>query len=594
MFNLSRVSVVGIAIVPFLFLVGSGVQASTVTYSFSELESELATLSDGIIQAKSDLPDTAKESTFDKKKTTFFTDENPSSIDPQDYFSVDVDKFNASNDASDFLAAKQNFYSRLNFNSKKQRYDRPYAYLESWRSLAHPQIKTLTLPLTTYDETMVPFKDGQRANDPSPYFDATLNRSIDAISESELTQGNDLDLLLNNDSFEHKLDLIRRAKKSFLGIVMVLSCDENGTRMVDELIKAKQRGVDVKMMHEKVWTVLTNAACLHRMRKAGIDVLLVSDMISNHFAFGVMHNKFWIRDEEEAIIGGQNMVDAETQSDGFNARMHDADVWIHSGPEVTTLEWQYANLWHRYAKTAQAERIVPYLTSASNKKDQERTQGVRGEKNYETWFADPSIRMKGVCRSVVQKYGKEDRIGPVLQKYVEVATMRISATTPTVAYHDKKGGSVINDLLNALTKKASEGVAIDVIANGIDGIDGALGVSLQKMIQQAKSNAMIWSVPLLKAVYSISDIGSSKSDLKGLKRFQDSAVSIRAWTYTSFIHAKQMVFDRKLVAVGSFNLDTHSAQTNHETEIFCLDDKLAGQMDQSMTRDLVNSVPVRR
>lgn len=560
-------------------------------YTFSELENELSNLSRGAIQVKPGLPTSVKDTTFQKVGVTFFTDQNPSGLDAQDFFSIDVSKFNGLMKSPDFLTAKREFYSRLTFNRNTQRYYRPYGYLASWRSLFHPQIKSLTIDPTVIDQDMIAMKPGERANSNSPYFSASLNREVDAMSGSELTIGNDLDLLLNNDAFEHKIDLIRRSKKSFIGMVMVLACDHNGSRFVDELIAAKNRGVDVKVMHEGVWTRITNSACVKRMRKAGIDVLLISDMLTNHRVLGVVHNKFWIRDEEEAIIGGQNLVDAETESNGFNDKMHDSEVWIHSGPEVTTLLYQYAKLWHRYGKKDQKARIVQYLVDSEARLQQERDQGLRGEKNYDAWFANPETRMKGVCRSVVQKFGKEDLIGPVLQRYAEAAKVRIMATTPNVKYKDKKNKPVINNLLNTLTDRANDGVKVDVIANGIDGMGGAVGDWFRNSIKGTRSVA---SRTLLRLLYQFAGVLTSKSDFKELERLQDSSPGIRAWTYTSYIHAKQMVFDRTLVSIGSFNLDYHSSQTNHEAQIFCLDEKLITQVEKEFTLDLANSVPVTR
>jgi phosphatidylserine/phosphatidylglycerophosphate/cardiolipin synthase-like enzyme len=378
-------------------------------------------------------------------------------------------------------------------------------------------------------------------------------------------------------------------------MVMVLSCDRNGTRMVDELIKAKNRGVDVKMMHEGVWSKIINAKCVKKMRNGGIDVLLPSDMISNHFALGVVHNKFWIRDGEEAIIGGQNMVDGETEATGFNHKMIDADVWIHSGPEVTTLLNQYANLWYQYSKKDQRARIAMYRAEAKRRIQEEREQGVRGSDHYEKWFSNTDTRMKGVCRSVVQKYGKVDLIGPVLQKYAEEAKSRIMATTPNLKYHNSRKKPVINNLLNALTNRANNGVTVDVISNGIDGASGALGDTLREAIKKAKSRRSTWwQVPILNTLYHTSGVLVAKGDGKQFRKFQGTSSNIRGWMHSGGIHAKQMVFDRTMVAVGSFNLDYHSAQANHEAEIFCLDEKLANQVEREFAINFANSVPLPR
>ena len=49
-----------------------------------------------------------------------------------------------------------------------------------------------------------------------------------------------------------------------------------------------------------------------------------------------------------------------------------------------------------------------------------------------------------------------------------------------------------------------------------------------------------------------------------------------------------------MLAVGSFNLEHHSSSTNHEAEIFCLDERLANQIEHEFVMDLANSVPFPR
>ena len=172
-------------------------------YTFSELGIELSNLSDGVIQTKTNLPVIARDTTFKKAGASFITEKNPSGLDPQNFFAIDISKFNLQINAEDFLTAKRIFYSRLSFNKHTQRYYRPYSYLESWRSLFHPQIKSLEVAVTTIDKNMTQLKDGERAAADSPYFNSDLNREIDAISGSELTMGNDLELRVLSLNLPH-------------------------------------------------------------------------------------------------------------------------------------------------------------------------------------------------------------------------------------------------------------------------------------------------------------------------------------------------------------------------------------------------------
>jgi len=578
-----------------LLLLASNAQAYYYfPYSFSELETELSNLSGGVITAKADLPADARKTDFQKVGVTFYTWHNTSQIDPQDYFSINISKFNELMNAPDFLTAKRTFYSRLHFNKRTQRYYRPYGYLESWRSLSHPQIKTLDVAPTVIDQKMTPMKDGERSAANSPYFNPGLQREVDSMSGSELTIGNDLELRVNNDSFEHKIDLIRRSKKSFLGIVMVLACDRNGSRFVDELIKAKERGVDVKMMHEGVWSNITNGACVARMRKAGIDVLLPSDMFSNHFAIGVVHNKFYIRDEEEAVIGGQNLVDAETESDGFNAKMHDTDVWIHSGPEVTTLQWQFANLWHRYAKADQRERIVQYLANAESRKQKERAAHARGSEFYAEKLGNPETRMKGACRALVQgPHLRNLSIAQVLRRYTEEAQQSVIITSPEIDFdlEPKKKSNQRTELFHATIDAAKRGVDMQLILNGVDGGNGELDAFLHEQYEKAYYK----DHELVRQFFQYELNHEPQKNARGHREYLlelQKVPGYHTWTHFNYMHAKQAYFDRIATMISSFNLDKASAERNYEAGAMCLDEELSTAMENQLTLDLVNSTPV--
>jgi len=67
---------------------------------------------------------------------------------------------------------------------------------------------------------------------------------------------------------------------------------------------------------------------------------------------------------------------------------------------------------------------------------------------------------------------------------------------------------------------------------------------------------------------------------------------LHAYQYVNYIHAKQFMFDRLLVGIGSWNFDVYSAENNHECAIFCLDESLRQQMERQFTLDMINSVPM--
>lgn len=565
-------------------------------FSWPETVSYYADAADSSIRPQSELPDLSQSRFKLKKKKGILKPRLlPEGANAQDFFAINIETFNQASHSADFLGAKVDFYRKLEFNEKTQKHQRPHAYMDSWRTLFHPPIKKLEGAAHLIDQNLTP--DFNPEVHESRYFDAGLQREVDRISDTSLTWGNQLELLKNGDSFQEKLRLIRESKKYFFGIVMVLHCDKSGDQLVEELVRARERGVDVKIIHEGLWTTLMNKQCVSRMRDAGINVLLISDVYRPRNFPGVMHNKFYVRDGEEAIIGGQNLMDSENLATSFNHRTRDSDVLIKSGPAVTDLMADYVDLWGKYGSRRKRKLIKKYELVIAEKKDAEARAGLRGDANYERWFSSRDTRMNGICRVVVQQKGQIKRIAPVNLKYIEAANDSIYATTPKLRYGGKKrfGHERYNtQMANALRKKGAEGLRIELISNGIDGGTGPVTQRVREFKSLAKTelgsefNGFIVDAAL--GIMDRSDVRTNREAMLGLM----TSPSIRTWTYFQYIHAKQILFDRTLTSIGSFNLEYFSSETNHEAQMFCLDQKLSQQMEESFALDLANSVPVTR
>src|SRR5690606_35650241 len=152
---------------------------------------------------------------------------------------------------------------------------------------------------------------------------------------------------------------------------------------------------------EGLYASTINKKCIDRMEDGGVDVIRVADFWKPKYLATVLHNKFWIADGREAVIGGQNFHDFANTSDGFHLT-RDTDVWIKSGPAVTDLEFEYLRLWDRYRKKKKNGSVEPYLTEVKARLQAERDARVRGRLNYTHWLGSPETRMNGVCRVLVQ------------------------------------------------------------------------------------------------------------------------------------------------------------------------------------------------
>jgi phosphatidylserine/phosphatidylglycerophosphate/cardiolipin synthase-like enzyme len=518
----------------------------------------------------------------------------PPDADPQDFFQLDVDAFTQRGHNQDFSAALRQYYGNLVFDWKKQKHEEPYYYMQSWRLLFHPPIKHLTLPRARYVRDLTEPHDPAQAD--SPYFNPSLHWDIDFSTGTEMTYGNELELRPNQSSYQERLRMLRQAKRYFFGVVMFYMCDQTGQEFENELIRRKKEGVDVRMMVEGLYAYTVNRKCIDNMIKGGVDVIRVDDFWKPAYFSAVIHDKFWIRDGEEAVIGGQNFHDFANMSDGFHMT-RDTDVWIKKGPAVTDLEYEYIRLWKRYRNKKKNGSVDPYEAEINEKIQQERYDRTRGRLNYSYWLSDPGKRMNGICRVLVQdRMASRNAIGPVLARYISEAKEHIFMTTPSVDFNldqprkkTKNQDHIFDAFVEAAQKK---GVKVDLIGNGLAGGMGDMTNFFERfMASEGMKDKELLKRLLLDLGIALSENGAKK-DREHMLRLESLATESHAWGYFQFIHAKTQLFDRTLAGVTSFNWDNHSGNINHEAGIFCLDRHLADQLEGQMVTDLVNSVPV--
>ncbi|MCC7440584.1 MAG: hypothetical protein IT285_03060 [Bdellovibrionales bacterium] len=511
----------------------------------------------------------------------------------QDYFQLDVEGFLGRTRHADFAEAKRAFYGNLDFDTKRQKHEEPYYYMVPWKLLFHPPIKRLSLPRARYHS-------GMQAWDPaaheSPYFEPRLQWDIDFKTGTEMTYGNELELRPNQSSYRERLRMLREAKKYFFGTVMFYTCDTTGNEFLEELIRRKKEGIDVRMIVEGLYAYTINRKCIDRMIKGGVDVIRVDDFWKPTSFISVLHNKFWIRDGEEAVIGGQNFHDFANTSDGFHLT-RDTDVWVKRGPSVTDLEYEYLRLWKRYAKKRKNQPAEPYLSAVAARIEKERQTRVRGRLSYSYWLSDPAKRMNGICRVMVQdRMASRQAIAPLLIDYINAAKSHVFMTTPSVKFNKKdkvKKPKLEDELFFAYQRAANErGVKLDLVSNGLAGGMGDMQNFFEKFLDSDSLKNKKLIKKLIRSLgVSMSENGAEK-DRDHMLKVLEKVPGSRAWGYFQFLHAKTQLFDRTLAGVTSFNWDGHSSRTNHESGIFCLDRKLVNQLEEQMVMDLINSVPI--
>lgn len=510
----------------------------------------------------------------------------------QSLFVTDVEQMIKNAGTVDFVSAKKKFYASQKFNWATQRFSRPYIYPSDWKSLNHNPVRTFNLPPEVYGQQFKPLDDKQI--EASPLLGVELHNRLDEVTGTEMTAGNDLRLLNNGMvSFAEKLRMVRETKHFFHSVVMVQYCDQKGAVFVDALIEKAKEGKDIRLIAEGVWTKLVLKTCLKKLRDGGVKVTLGKGFFNPKTLFTVHHTKFWVRDGEEAIIGGQNMHDHENLSNGFNNKTRDKDVHV-TGPIVTDLVREYVKLWNKQLKKPDPS-MLEYLRIVAAKEREERVENIRGPQNYETWLNGDVKRMSGLCRVLVQgTKTSPDSKSIIAKAYLEIIkNMKYSmfGTSPTFRYSKIIANEYSNgEIVEAIEKAAHRGVKVDMISNGVDGDFGEMGYQLRGFALRFQNAGRPGLARVLNRLAEFGTSFSIKGNREHLERLA-KAPNVDAWLYFNHTHSKQLMFDNILTTTGSFNLDKFSYR-NHESTMICLDKKLADESMLGFISDIVNSTPV--
>lgn len=552
--------------------------------------------SSGFIQVKP--KDLAQKSltfrvNFFEKSLESTTVEDPDSLDQM--FSFDEAAFIKSMNAPDFLQAKIEYYKKLAFDSKTQSYERKYLYPNDWKDLFFPPIHDLTLPNQQYDQRFV---DRKTLSKESPYYSAEWHKGVDARTKTGLTFGNKLEILSNGISYDRKIELSKKATQSIYVGVMSVVCDKNSMELLNVLGQRVKEGVDVRIIMEGLWTDIAFNGCKKKLRDMGIEVILATDMMKLFKKPILFHNKIWIFDNQEVIMGGENIISADDGSTGFNHHNRDVDVDV-KGPAVTDVMNAYADLYDHFVSTPKQKRThrgVEGLRAAVAQRMQAETEAkARGQENYDSLLGSPDTRSKGVCRFGIQgPQGNPKLVSELYVEYISQAQQSLCLTSPDIDFQE---GSVPDEELqghtrmwNAVQERARKGVAVDVISNGIDAEMGEVGSKIRDLANK-------WQVhhprlaDFLRKLVVVKGRKKPAEDRHFLEVLAQNP-SVRSWSFFQYYHGKTITMDRKSMAIGSFNLEHFSAEHSHESTIICQDDQMLKQQEKIILRDLVNSVPV--
>ncbi|NDG84703.1 MAG: phosphatidylserine/phosphatidylglycerophosphate/cardiolipin synthase family protein [Proteobacteria bacterium] len=530
-----------------------------------------------------------REPVFSEIDGTLFPKDRPASDTAfsQGLFETDVQAFNRSMRAPDFLTAKELFFSSLAFNHRTQRHERPYPYLNGWFSLNHPPLKKTPLALENY---IARFDESQRADPRSPFFAPSFQRYLDSTTGTTLSFDNRLHLLQNGDAIRAKIRLVNDSRKYVLGAVMAFSCDPSSIPLFDALASKARSGVPVYLMIERFYGAGLFKRCAKRLRHAGVRLLEVNDKWKRDSRLSFFHAKFWVGDGREAVLGGQNIAVYENLSTGYNALNRDTDVEV-TGPAAIDLASEFVRLWKD--RKIPDETLVGIEREVEEHRAMQERDHLRGASIYSGKLGSGETRMRGVCRVLVQDpMHRNLSIAEVLKAHVLQTRRSIFITTPEVKFNlEPRSDSLLDSLYLSLVDRARAGVPVEFLSNGLDGGNGELTAALRMGLENSLQSGRPLRASLYRWILGFEPANNARDHRRYLTRLHETP-NFRTWTHFNYIHAKLAYLDRTVTFVSSLNLDRASVDRNTEAGILCMDEHLSGEMEPQLALDFANSVPV--
>ncbi len=430
-----------------------------------------------------------------------------------------------------------------------------------------------------------------------------------AVNDGDKTRlGRDFGGLLNGQDPEHSgVLLLQHGLDAFVGRALLASLAERsidvqyymfhqdtvGQLLIDQLIKAADRGVRVRMLiddmygsdADDIWTALDAHPKIEVrlfnpfVRDASKNLQWITRFKDVNYR---MHSKSFTVDNQATIVGGRNIGDEYFDADP-NLAFADLDL-LAVGPVVPEVSEAFDQYWNsdwaypastltepapsdqldvlrvRMDAFPRQEAATTYIEALKNS---ELANALRTGSAHFKW-AEAKVIHDSSEKKVRDENWKAELLISQLWPYMHKATEELIIVSPY--FVPGKNGA------NALCDLSDKGVKVRILTNSLASNDvAAVHAGYAKYRKQ-----------LLKAGVALYELDEEvKKSVK--KKF--------TWLpglSKSSLHAKTMVIDGRAMFVGSMNLDQRSLHINNEIGILFLNPEIAGQSAESFDRHITN------
>ena len=379
-------------------------------------------------------------------------------------------------------------------------------------------------------------------------------------------------------AFTARVALADLAQKTLDVQYFLWEADATGRILSEYLLRAADRGVRVRILLDDVNLKERDRSLAAFDTHPNIEIRLFNPFAtrSSHLAGFLtdfdrvnhrMHNKLMVMDNALAIVGGRNMSDAYFEVDP-KANFRDLDM-VAAGPVVRDLSKVFDRFWNGpWSVPIGALREMPSSQADLVFYRQLMQQYMQQKDNYPHPIGQDVATVKAEISSLLRGFVWAP--GRVL--YDDPASINDVRMRTLSKFIFQRVDSLQDELLiesayfiplprgvDKLSELRARGVKVRVLTNSLasnDVLAAFAGYSAQRE-------------PLLKAGVELYELRPEPGPVR--KRLFGGGSK-------AGLHTKAIVFDRKDVFVGSFNLDARSAMINTEAGLYVESAVLARQV----------------
>jgi putative cardiolipin synthase len=386
------------------------------------------------------------------------------------------------------------------------------------------------------------------------------------------------------DAFAARVVLARGAERSLDVQYYIWHPDTSGGLLADELWRAAERGVRVRLLLDDNNTRGMDEAIAALDAHPNIEVRLFNPYANRGWRLGElawdfarvnrrMHNKSFTADNQASIVGGRNVGD---EYFGANSPVEFADLDVLAiGAVVPEISASFDAYWASESAYSASSLIAPTEVRIPWEKVQEAPEAAR---YLEAVRATPLVGMLlagnlplewAQARLVQDDPSKvlqppertELHLLPHMVKALGEPKLEVDLVSPY--FVPTKEGTA------ALVALAARGVKVRVLTNSLAATD----------VAPVHAGYAKYREALLRG-------GIRLYELKPLLEKKSAEERRLGGSSDASLHAKTFAVDRSRIFIGSFNFDPRSARLNTEMGVVVESAQLATQLSEAFDRDM--------